>query len=103
MQFMKTRSSSDVGQKVDLEFDLDTLRIRDLPEDAEQHQFKKQTSAVYDSLKQKSKISSDGTPTDARVIELDPNKGDEVGKVKAVVESSKLRQLLNDLHSDEEQ
>jgi archaellum biogenesis ATPase FlaH len=102
LQFMKTRSSSGVGQKVDLEFDLDTLRIRDLPEDTEQYQFKKQTSTVYDSLKQKSKIFGDGTATDART-ELDPTKGEEVGKIRATVEGSKLRQLLNDLHSDEEQ
>jgi len=30
LQFMKTRSSSGVGQKVDLEFDVDTLRIKAL-------------------------------------------------------------------------
>jgi len=57
---------------------------------------------VYDSLKQKSKITGDGTATDARA-EPDPTKGDDIGKVRATVESSKLRQLLNDLHSDEEQ
>jgi hypothetical protein len=57
---------------------------------------------VYDSLKQKSKISGEGTPTDAR-SEPDPTRGDEIGKVRATVEGSKLRQLLNDLHSDEEQ
>jgi len=102
LQFMKTRSSSGVGQKVDLEFDVDTLRIRDLADDPEYQQFKKQTSTIYDNLKQRSKISPDGTATDARV-ELDPTKGDEVGKVKATVEGSKLRQLLNELHSDEEQ
>lgn len=102
LQFMKTRSSSGVGQKVDLEFDVDTLRIRDLAEDPEYQQFKKQTSTIYDNLKQRSKISPDGTATDARA-EPDPTKGDEVGKVRATVEGSKLRQLLNDLHSDEEQ
>jgi len=102
LQFMKTRSSSGVGQKVDLEFDVDTLRIKSLEEDAEHNQFKKQTSTVYDSLKQKSKITGDGTATDARA-EPDPTKGDDIGKVRATVESSKLRQLLNDLHSDEEQ
>ncbi len=102
LQFMKTRSSSGVGQKVDLEFDVDTLRIKDLIEEEGQHQFKKQTSTIYDNLKQKSKISPDGTATDAR-SEPDPTKGDEVGKVRATVEGSKLRQLLNDLHSDEEQ
>jgi len=102
LQFMKTRSSSGVGQKVDLEFDVDTLRIRDLAEDPEYQQFKKQTSTIYDNLKQRSKITPDGNNTDARP-DPDPTKGDEVGKVRATVEGSKLRQLLNDLHSDEEQ
>jgi len=97
IQFMKTRSSSGVGQKIDLEFDIDTLRIRDLAEDQEYQQFKKQSSTIYDSLKQKSKVSSD------KPKELDPTKGDNVGKVKATVEGGKLRQLLNELHSDEEQ
>lgn len=35
IQFMKTRSSSAVGQKLELEFDPMTLRIRDLADDAE--------------------------------------------------------------------
>jgi hypothetical protein len=33
IQFMKTRSSSGVGSKVDLKFNPDTLRIEDLAED----------------------------------------------------------------------
>jgi len=98
IQFMKTRSSSGVGQKIDLEFNIDTLRITGLEEDESNYQqFKKQTStAMYDSLKQKSKIT-------AEPKELDPTRGDDVGKVKAEVQGGKLRQLLNDLHSDEEQ
>jgi replicative DNA helicase len=98
IQFMKTRSSSGVGQKIDLEFNVDTLRITGLEEDESNYQqFKKQTStAMYDSLKQKSKITSEPK-------ELDPTRGDDVGKVKATVEGGKLRQLLNELHSDEEQ
>jgi len=103
IQFMKTRSSSGVGQKVDLEFDVDTLRIRDLAEDPEYQQFKKQTSTIYDNLKTKSKVSPTGPKTDAREEkEIDPRKGDDIGKVKATVEGGKLRQLLNELHSDEE-
>jgi hypothetical protein len=101
IQFMKTRSSSGVGQKVDLEFDVDTLRIRDLADDPEYQQFKKQTSTIYDSLKQKSKVTPD-VPKDGRP-EPDPTQGDNVGKVKANVEGTKLRQLLNELHSDEDQ
>jgi len=104
IQFMKTRSSSGVGQKVDLEFDVDSLRIRDLADDPEYKQFDKQRSTIYDSLKQTSKVSaSDGTPKDARPDVPDPRKGDTIGKVKATVEGGKLRQLLNELHSDEEQ
>ena len=101
IQFMKTRSSSGVGQKVDLEFDVDSLRIRDLADDPEYKQFDKQRSTIYDSLKQKSKVSTD--KTDAQHKVPDPTKGDEIGKVKATVEGGKLRQLLNELHSDEEQ
>ncbi len=104
IQFMKTRSSSGVGQKVDLEFDVDSLRIRDLADDPEYKQFDKQRSTIYDSLKQTSKVSaSDGTSKDARPEVPDPRKGDTIGKVKATVEGGKLRQLLNELHSDEEQ
>ena len=103
IQFMKTRSSSGVGQKVDLEFDVDSLRIRDLADDPEYKQFDKQRSTIYDSLKQTSKVSSDATPKDARRDVPDPRKGDTIGKVKATVEGGKLRQLLNELHSDEEQ
>jgi len=100
IQFMKTRSSSGVGQKVDLEFDLDTLRIKDLIEEEGDHsQFKKPATAMYDSLKQKSKIINDSNKN----ITIDPTKGNDIGKVKATVEGAKLRQLLNDLHSDEEQ
>jgi hypothetical protein len=35
IQFMKTRSSSGVGQKCDLEFNVDTLRITDIDEETE--------------------------------------------------------------------
>ena len=36
IQFMKTRSSSGVGSKVDLKFNPDTLRVEDLDEDEEE-------------------------------------------------------------------
>jgi replicative DNA helicase len=103
IQFMKTRSSSGVGQKVDLEFDVDSLRIRDLADDPEYKQFDKQRSTIYDNLKKTSKVTGDGTAKDARDDVPDPTKGDTIGKVKATVEGGKLRQLLNELHSDEEQ
>ena len=101
IQFMKTRSSSGVGQKVDLEFDVDSLRIRGLEEEESYNQHSKTKNLVYDSLKQKSKVSAN--KTDAQPKVPDPTKGDDIGKVKATVEGGKLRQLLNELHSDEEQ
>jgi hypothetical protein len=49
-------------------------------------------------------VSNSDTPADARPGVPDPRKGDALGvKVKATVEGGKLRQLLNELHSDEEQ
>jgi len=99
IQFMKTRSSSGVGQKVDLEFDVDSLRIRSLDDD-ESHSYNHQAkNKIYDSLKQTSKVST----ADAQTEVPDPRKGDTIGKVKANVEGGKLRQLLNEIHSDEEQ
>ena len=99
IQFMKTRSSSGVGQKVDLEFNVDSLRISSLDEEESQSYNQTGKNKIYDSLKQTSKVTSDATPKIP-----DPRKGDNMGvKVKATVEGGKLRQLLNELHSDEEQ
>ena len=84
IQFMKTRSSSGVGQKVDLEFDVNSLRIRDLAEDAEYQQFKKQSSSIYNQIK-----STDNTnSTD-----------DNEAKITASVQSSKLKDMLAGLKS----
>ncbi|RZD42868.1 MAG: hypothetical protein CXT73_02040 [Methanobacteriota archaeon] len=53
IQFMKTRSSSGVGQKIDLEFDGNTLRISDLPEGEEDSP----VEDIYAKLKKKSTLS----------------------------------------------
>jgi len=53
IQFMKTRSSSGVGQKIDLEFDGSTLRISDLPEGEEESP----AEDIYAKLKKKSTLS----------------------------------------------
>jgi hypothetical protein len=51
IQFMKTRSSSGVGQKIDLDFNLDSLRISDLDEDAEDSETVT-TSGLYKKLQE---------------------------------------------------
>ena len=101
IQFMKTRSSSGVGQKVDLEFNIDSLRITSLDEEASESYNTQGKNKIYDSLKQTSKVSSADNPKEPKMPDL--RKGDDIGKVKASVEGGKLRQLLNELHSDEDQ
>jgi replicative DNA helicase len=78
IQFMKTRSSSGVGQKVDLEFDQNSLRIRDLGDEAESNNNYNSTSMI-DKIK---------TTPDAE--EPEP-------KVRATVQSNKLQDMLKGL------
>ena len=84
IQLMKTRNSDGFGQKVELEFDVDSLRIRDLVEDPEYQQFKKQSSSIYDSLKTNSAVK----PNTDSVVANEP------GKITASVDSSRLKQML---------
>jgi len=72
IQFMKTRSSSGVGQKVDLEFNLDTLRITDLGEEESEPSFREQSDNVVNSLKRTSVVS---TTSNTNLNEIDPNAG----------------------------
>ena len=88
IQLMKTRSSSGVGQKVDLEFDIESLRIRDLAEDPDYQEFKKRAPTIYESIKAKSTMTA--TEPNATVA-------DEPGKITADVQSTKLKSLLNQI------
>ena len=58
IQFMKTRSSSGVGTKVDLRFDPDTLRIEDLQE-GDEDTATITTSSLVDQLKRSNTIKAD--------------------------------------------
>jgi archaellum biogenesis ATPase FlaH len=58
LQFMKTRSSGAVGQKIDLSFNPDTLRISDM--DGDQASLTTRPNDVYDKLKR----NTMGTPID---------------------------------------
>jgi len=95
LQLMKTRSSSGVGQKVDLEFNIETLRITDLDEDEGEstNGNNRGTSSIIDNIKRKTETS---TPSD------DPTEGAPVGKVRAKVESTKLREILNSMGDDDD-
>ena len=79
IQFMKTRSSSGVGQKVDLEFDINSLRIRDLGDEAE--------------------VQSPGNfnPTNSVNRVNDDDSNEDQPKVRATVQSNKLQDMLKGL------
>lgn len=96
LQLMKTRSSSGVGQKIDLEFNIDTLRISDLAEEDGygNHNSQSAGSTLLSQIKQRQTVN----PSTG---EITPDGGATLPKVKAQVESSKLRELLNNLPSDE--
>jgi hypothetical protein len=96
IQLMKTRSSSGVGQKIDLEFDLETLRITDLPED-QQESFNggnRGSASIIEGIKNRTAQQQD--------TREDPAEGAAVGRVRATVESSKLREILNNQFGDED-
>jgi archaellum biogenesis ATPase FlaH len=94
IQFMKTRSSSGVGQKVDLAFDPDTLRITDCDDNADDdYNPNGGRSRVAESIKRQSTVRTTET------VEADPIK--EMTKVRAQTGSSKLRELLGNLGTQE--
>ena len=83
IQLMKTRSSSGVGMKVDLEFDIDSLRIRDLGEDQQQSSGFVKKPSILDGIKTQSRVTG----------------SEDVGKVSADIQSAKLKQLLGQIKS----
>jgi len=96
LQLMKTRSSSGVGQKIDLGFDVDTLRIFDLDEDEDDtnnYQTSSGNSTIMASLKRSS--------TSTVETREDPTEGSSIGKVRAEADSTKLRNFINNLPGED--
>ena len=94
IQLMKTRSSSGVGAKVDLEFDIDSLRISDC-DDEEEQSASSSRSTVFDQIKRNA-----GTTDTKEETNDDPSQGTNVGKVRGQTDSTKLRQFLNNLGTE---
>jgi len=91
IQLMKTRSSSGVGSKIDLNFDLDSLRITDLDQDDDEAGSQTGTG-VLQGLKRSNSASND-------TVSDDPSQGAAAPKIRAETDSTKLRQFLNNLGS----
>jgi archaellum biogenesis ATPase FlaH len=69
IQFMKTRSSSGVGQKLDLKFNIDSLRIEDLDEDEQEDT---STTSIYQKLKTKSSVAPAGVSVTENNMDASP-------------------------------
>tara|TARA_Y200000002_G_scaffold365069_1_gene354597 strand:- start:2092 stop:3498 length:1407 start_codon:yes stop_codon:yes gene_type:complete len=91
IQLMKTRSSSGVGAKIDLEFDIDSLRIRDLEEDDDTSNYPSSTGSSV--LKGLQRTTDTSEPPE-------PDAGDPVKKIRADTDSTKLRQFIGNLGND---
>jgi len=92
IQLMKTRSSSGVGMKVDLDFNVDSLRITDLGED-DQGDYSSANSQTSGG-NVLSQIQRNNQTTE------EPNKGASVGKIRAEADSTALRSFLGQLGNE---
>ena len=81
IQCMKSRSSTGVGMKVDLAYDIDTMRITDLGEDEQDN---RPQGNIMDQIKNK--------PVGQDL---------EVGKITATLQSSKLKDMLAGLKQND--
>jgi archaellum biogenesis ATPase FlaH len=107
IQFMKTRSSSGVGQKVDLEFNVETLRITDLGDEEDTRSLsqgggKGPASGLISGLKRTSVVSTTTDPETGEIIEIDPTKGINLPKVKADVGGARIRAMLASMNSEKD-
>lgn len=91
LQLMKTRSSSGVGQKIELEFNVETLRITD--PDLEGHGQRQAQPSAQDIMSKIKSTSQVSTTNDLVASTVEP----EPSRVQADVQSAKLKSLLNSL------
>jgi KaiC/GvpD/RAD55 family RecA-like ATPase len=98
IQCMKSRSSTGVGQKIDLEYNIETMRITDEGGNDNENGFsKKPSTSIMDSIKAKSQVSAAADDAKSAPWERPQAREGfdlETPKVTADVQSAKLKQLL---------
>ena len=87
IQCMKSRSSTGVGMKIDLDYNIETMRITD-PGDDEQTSSGFKKPNIYESIKAQSRVTTTET--------VDQTTG-EISKINADVQNAKLKQLLGQI------
>jgi hypothetical protein len=101
IQCMKSRSSTGVGQKIDLEYNIETMRITDEGGD-EGTGYNRPQSSLMDSIKAKSQLKPADT-TEDKSPPWERAAGtpawEQPAKVTGDVQSAKLKQLLGQIKS----
>ena len=106
IQFMKTRSSAGVGQKVELDFNVDTLRITDAGDEYDDRSMNQGggkaggPSSIVAGLKRTSAVTTTTDPETGEILEVDPRQGANIPKVKADLGGAKIRAMLANLNSE---
>lgn len=95
IQLMKTRSSSGVGQKIDLSFNVDTLRIFDDGDSTGYTASSQSASTLLSKIKTSSSVV-------AKKETIDPETGEittveDAGKIRANIQGHKLNEMLANL------
>jgi len=104
IQLMKTRSSSGVGMKVDLDFDIETLRITDPGEEAQgtPGTLKPQSNSIMSQIKAKSTVGDSDAEQSTSYQKLQPKESLSLDKpVHGEANSSKLKAMLAGLRKVE--
>jgi len=92
IQCMKSRSSTGVGHKIDLEYNIETMRITDPGIDANENNFGPPRASIMEQIKD--------NPRQFIKPEAKPGQGLDVATVSAEVQSSKLKSMLAGLKSN---
>jgi KaiC/GvpD/RAD55 family RecA-like ATPase len=102
IQCMKSRSSTGVGQKIDLEYDIDTMRITDAGGEDGENSFRK--PSLMDSIKAKASVTpaeSSAAPSPGWDRPKPKDGHDPLDpKISADVQSTKLKQLLGKIKTN---
>jgi len=100
IQCMKSRSSTGVGQKIDLEYNIETMRITDEGGDTGTG-YNKPQSSIMDSIKARSQVKAAEPDANSAPAPWERATGtpawEQQPKVSADVQSAKLKQLLGQI------
>jgi hypothetical protein len=95
IQCMKSRSSTGVGQKIELEYNMDTMRITDEGGD-ENASYRQSATDIMSKIKPMSTVTSTDENVDTNTDEIYQSEK----KIVADVQSTKLRSMLSSLKNN---